>query len=144
MWEFTAFKRKLVKDSSVLPCICLDIKIYLGYSITCALSALVHWLGAHQCKISWKLHLNTSNTDLQTMMQNIVKFAASQTRSILTKQPLKHPCWSLFYNRPAALWKKRLQHSILPLNSAKCLRTPFLQHTSGRLLLSMAIYTKSI
>ena len=48
--------------------------------------------------------------------------------------------WSLFCNnRPAILWKKRLRHSCFPLNYAKCLKAPFLQNTSGRLLLGIAI-----
>ena len=122
--------------------------------VTCiALSTLVCWLGAHQCKISWKLHLNTSNTDLQTMMQNIDKFAARQTRPILTNTrssrnihqrcslrkgvlinfaifTRKHLCQSLFFNEvtglcPATLLKKRLWHRCFPVNFAKFLRTLF-------------------
>ena len=130
--------------------------------ITCiALSKLVRWLGAHQCKISWNLHINTSNTDLQTMMEDIDKFAARQTRPILTntwssrslykigvlknhKRCSEPVHWSLFSNRPATLWKKRLRYSSFPVNFATCLRTPFLQDTSGRLLLSIAIYANNI
>ena len=37
--------------------------------------------------------------------------------------------------RPATLLKKGLWHSCFPINVAKFLRTPFLQNTSGRLLL---------
>ena len=79
-------------------------------------TTLVRWKGAHQCKISSKLHLNNLNTDLQSMMQNVDKFAARQTRSIVTntrssrshmlyktgvlkylaKFTEKHLCWSLF------------------------------------------------
>ena len=40
----------------------------------------------------------------------------------------KHLC-------PATLLKKRLWHRCFPVNFAKCLRTPFSQNTSGRLLL---------
>ena len=59
--------------------------------ITCiALPTLVRWFGAHQCKTSWKLHPNTSNTDLQTLMKNIDKFAAHQTRSILANTRNSH------------------------------------------------------
>ena len=59
--------------------------------ITCiALPTLVRWLGAHQFKISRKLHPNTSNTDLQRMMKNIDKFAARQTRPILTNTRNSH------------------------------------------------------
>ena len=53
----------------------------------------------------------------------------------------KHLCLSLFFNkvvglRPATLLKKRLWHKCFPVNFVKFLRTPFLQNTSGRLLLS--------
>ena len=37
--------------------------------------------------------------------------------------------------RPATLLKKRLWHRCFPVNFLKTLRTPFLQNTSGRLLL---------
>ena len=52
----------------------------------------------------------------------------------------KHLCQSLIFNkvaglRPATLLKKRLWHRCFPVNFAKFLRTPFLQNTSGRLLL---------
>ena len=75
------------------------------------------------------------------MMQNINKFAARQTRSILTntrsshkymlykigalknlmKFTEKHTRWSLFFNRLVTLWKKRLRHSSFPMNFVKCL-----------------------
>ena len=47
---------------------------------------------------------------------------------------------SLFSNRvaglrPASLLKKKLWHRCFPVNFAKILRTPFLQYTSGGLLL---------
>ena len=44
----------------------------------------------------------------------------------------KHLCQSL---RPATLLKKRLWHRYFPVNFAKFVRTPFLQNSSGRLLL---------
>ena len=111
-----------------------------------------------------KLHLNTSDTDLQKMMPNIDKSVSRQTRPFLTntrssrshmlykigvlknlaKFTEKHLCWSFFSNRPVTLWKKRLRHSSFPMIFAKCLRAPFLQNSSGRLLLSIAIYAKSI
>ena len=52
----------------------------------------------------------------------------------------KHLCQSLFFNkvaglRSAALLKKRLWRLCFPVNFVKFLRTPFLQNTSGRLLL---------
>ena len=37
---------------------------------------------------------------------------------------------------PATLLKKRLWHKCFPVNFVKLLRTPFLQNTSGRLLLN--------
>ena len=55
----------------------------------------------------------------------------------------KHLCQSLFFNKvvglPATLLKKRLWHRCFPVNFVKFLRTPFLQNTSGRLLLSVII-----
>ena len=49
-------------------------------------------------------------------------------------------CQSLFFNkvadlRPATLLKKRLWHRCFPVNFAKFGRTPFLQNSSGWLLL---------
>ena len=56
----------------------------------------------------------------------------------------KHLCQSFFFNkvvglRPATLLKKRLWHRCFPVNFAKLLKTPFLQNTSGRLLLNSDI-----
>ena len=52
-----------------------------------------------------------------------------------------HLCQSLFFNKVAGLrattlLKKRLWHRCFPVNFTKFLRTPFLQNTSGRLLLN--------
>ena len=59
-----------------------------------------------------------------------------------TKFTGKHLCQSLFFNkvaglRRATLLKKRLWHRCFPVNFVKFLRTPFLQNTSGRLLLKL-------
>ena len=53
----------------------------------------------------------------------------------------KHLCQRLFFNKvaalgPATLLKKSLRHRRFPVNFAKFLRAPFLQNTSGRLLLT--------
>ena len=61
-----------------------------------------------------------------------------------TKFTGKHLCQSLLFNkvaglRPATLLKKRLWHRCFPVNFAKFLRTPFLQNTSGRLLLNKLV-----
>ena len=58
----------------------------------------------------------------------------------------KHPCQSLFFNtvaglRPVTLLKRRLWHNDFPVKFVKFLRTPFLQNTSGRLLLFFSCYT---
>ena len=57
-----------------------------------------------------------------------------------TKFTGKHLCQRLFFNkvaglRPATLLKKSLWHRCFPVNFVEFLRTPFLQNTSGRLLL---------
>ena len=67
------------------------------------------------------------------VLRNFVKFTG------------KHLCQSLFFNkvaglRAATLLKKRLWHRYFPVNLAKFLRTPFLQNTSGRLLLSLTLH----
>ena len=54
----------------------------------------------------------------------------------------KHLCQNLFFDkvaglRPETLLKKRLCHRCFPMNFAEFLRTPFLQNTSGRLLLAL-------
>ena len=64
------------------------------------------------------------------VLRNFVKFTG------------KHLCQSLFFNkvgglRPAALSKKTLWHTCFPVNFEKFQRTPFLQKSSGRLLLSV-------
>ena len=55
----------------------------------------------------------------------------------------KHLCPSLFFNKvagPATLLTKRPWHRCFPVNFAKFLRTPFIQSTSRRLLLYIALY----
>ena len=57
-----------------------------------------------------------------------------------TKFAEKHLFQILFFNKvaglsPATLLKKRLWHRCFPVNFVKYSRTPFLQNTSGRLLL---------
>ena len=59
-----------------------------------------------------------------------------------TKFKGKQLCQSLFFKkvvglRHATLVKKRLWHRCFPVNFVKFLRIPFLQNTSGRLLLSL-------
>ena len=58
-----------------------------------------------------------------------------------TKFTGKHLCQSLFFNkdtglRSATLFKKSLWRRCFPVNFAKFFRTPFLQNTSERLLLT--------
>ena len=57
-----------------------------------------------------------------------------------TKFTGKHLCQSLLFNkvaglRPTTLLKRRLWRRCFPVSFVKFLRTPFLQNTSGRLLL---------
>ena len=76
------------------------------------------------------------------------QIAEAATRSVLCKKVflevsqnlLENTCQSLFLNkvaglRPATLSKKRLWHRCFPVNFVKFPRTPFLQNTSGWLLL---------
>ena len=79
-----------------------------------------------------------------------VKLRSSHRRCSLKKGALrnlakftgKHLCPRLLLNkiaglRPATLLKKSLWHRCFPVNFAKFLRAPFLQNTSGRLLLKV-------
>ena len=61
----------------------------------------------------------------------------------------KHLCQSLILNkvaghRPATLLKKRLWHRCFPVNFTKFLGTPFLQNSSGRLLLTLFYGTSPV
>ena len=61
-----------------------------------------------------------------------------------TKFTGKHLCQSIFFNkvanlRPATLLNMRLWHKCFPVNFMKFIRTPFLQNTSGRLLLFLLL-----
>ena len=58
---------------------------------------------------------------------------SSHQRCSMKKDVLKN--FTKFTGRPATLLKKRLWHRCFPKNFANFLRTPFLQNTSGRLLL---------
>ena len=58
-------------------------------------------------------------------------------RKVFTKLTRKHLCQTGYFNKvckPKTV-KKRLRHKCFPLNVTKFVRTPFLQNTSGRLLL---------
>ena len=74
----------------------------------------------------------------------LIHFRSSQRRCVVRKGVLrhftkfagKHLCQSLFFNQVAGEVKKRLWHRRFPMNFAKFLRTPFLQNTSGCVLLS--------
>ena len=55
-------------------------------------------------------------------------------------------CQRLFFNKvaglsPATLIKKRSGTGVFPVNFVKFVRTPFLQNTSGQLLLDIGIET---
>ena len=69
-----------------------------------------------QFLINWSRHQRCSI--MKGILRNFAKFTGRQL------------CQSLFLNKFAGLW-----HSCFPVNFAKFLRTPFLQNTSGRLLL---------
>ena len=61
-----------------------------------------------------------------------------------TKFIEKHLCQSVFFNkvvclRPATLLQKRLWHGCFPVSFTKVQRRPFLQNTSGWLLLEIPI-----
>ena len=83
----------------------------------------------------------------------VVIYTEAATRDVLWEKGVlrnfakftgKHLCQSLSFNKvadlsPAKLLKKMLWRRCFPVNFAKFLRTPFLQNTSGRLLLSIKL-----
>ena len=101
-------------------------------------------------------HLELASNSLQLvsevlfrfLLRNISNSRSSHSRCSMKKGVLrnvvkftgKHLWQSLFFNkvagpRPATLLKKRLYHRCFLVSFMKFLRTPFLQNTSGRLLL---------
>ena len=67
---------------------------------------------------------------------SLVVFCKKGVLKNLAKFPGRRLCWVLPFNKVAGL---RLQHRCFPGNFAKFLRTPFLQNTSGRLLLRIKV-----
>ena len=70
---------------------------------------------------------------IKDVLRNFARFAG------------KHLCQSLFLNKVAGPWsatllRKRFWNRCFPANFVKFLRTPFLQNTSGRLLLFFRTY----
>ena len=67
------------------------------------------------------------------------KSCSKKFREIPRKTPVPESLFNKVAGlRPATLLKKRLWHRCFPGNFVKFLRTPFLQNTSGRLLLKVA------
>ena len=67
----------------------------------------------------------------------------SVRKGVLKKSSQENTCARVFFliklqTKPATLLKKRLWHRSFPANYVKFLKTPFLQNTSGRLLLKIA------
>ena len=89
---------------------------------------------SHHC-----LHGNLVNVEKGMRLNQIDKNirishrSCSETKGVLTNST-KFTGTQLCL-RPVTLLKKRLWDSCFPVNFAKFLRTPFLQNTSGRLLL---------
>ena len=91
------------------------------------------------------------------MFKSFAIHRSSQRRCFVKKGVLrnfakftgKHLCQSLFFNKvagliPATLLEKKLWQRCFPGNFAKFLKTPFLQKTSGRLLLNSGILGKRL
>ena len=75
--------------------------------------------------MSQKLHFKKQSCSTKKgVLRNFTKFTG------------KHLCQSLIFNKvaalmPATLLKKKLWHGYFPVNSAKFLRTHFLENNSG-------------
>ena len=104
---------------------CLTLKIIYFLSLI-----IISFLGYIYNFIDMRYQWIYRSSHQRCSMKNFAKFTG------------KHPCQSLFFNkvtglRPATLFKKSLWHRCFPVNFAKFLRVPFLQNTSGRLLLNL-------
>ena len=121
----------------------LYLKELRNYNRKVFLCPLQMYTLAHQAKC---LHMDFSTKIAQN--KHVATSRSSHQRRSVNKGILrnfatftgKRLCQSLFFNkvagpRPAILLKKRLWHRRFPVNVVKFLRTPFLQNTSGRLLL---------
>ena len=92
------------------------------------------------------------NCDLSTMNnKRSIHRRCSLRKDVLrnsAKFTGKRLCHSLFFNRVAGLRPatllKRFWRSCFPVNFSKFLRTPFLQYTSGRLLVNQIIKIKML
>ena len=101
----------------------------------------------------WWCHFSFSNALLVDFVKHVIRYQNYRSNprrfsvrkgflenfAKLTGKQLRQ--W-LFFNKVAALraatrLKKRLWHRCFPADLAKFLRTPFLQNTSGRLLLGL-------
>ena len=95
------------------------------------------------------MYMQRKNSGCNETLQQVFQVRSSHQRCStkkgvlrnFTKFTRKHLRQSLFFNkvaglRPATLLKKRLWHGCVPVKFVKFLRTPFLQNTSGGLLLS--------
>ena len=81
----------------------------------------------------------------KSLIENFIFCAVSLSKDAFGNFPKftgKHLCQSVLFNEVEGLSLQR--HMFFPVNFAKVLRTPFLQSTSGRLLLFVSHrYTKS-
>ena len=96
-------------------------------------------------EISKKSSIKEDTRKMENCKANHILDRSSHRRCSVRKDVLrnfakftgKHLCQGLLMSGPKAcsFIKKRLWHRCFPVNFAKFLRTPFLQNTSGRLLL---------
>ena len=101
----------------------------------------------------WMMELGTVTSYLKKIQKSYQSRSSHQRCSVrksvlrnFAKFTGKYLCQSLFFNkiadlRSATLFKKRLWHRCFPVNFVKSLRTPFLQNTSWRLVLSTTWHT---
>ena len=81
--------------------------------------------------LRWLLLCNSTEYEWTNMVFTI----GSRIVVYAEQFPVRVTISSYLYMRPATLLKKRLWRRCFPVNFVKFLRTPFLQNTSGRLLL---------
>ena len=95
-------------------------KDFSGNTLTWNIFLILIPYNSHKKSISKYIHFRSSHQRCSVRKGVLRKF---------TKFTGKHMCQSLYFNKVAGL--------CFPVNFVKFLRTPFLQNTSGRLLLSL-------
>ena len=124
--EYGHFSRSDVSDEMA----CFDVKNIRGDDVFFIKSDdIAEYLTLENFQVFLHRSRHRRCSVKKDVLRNFTKFTEKHLRQSLF-------CKKIAALRPATLLKKKLWHSCFPVNFAKFLRTPFLQNTPGRQLLS--------